>query len=385
MPDPLESYRAKRDLSRTPEPAGATGARGSGERFVIQEHHASSLHWDLRLEHDGVLASWALPKGVPAHPEENRLAVRTEDHPLEYLDFHGEIPAGHLRRRDHGDLGLRHLRGREVPCRRGDRSPAGRARERPLRLVPDPRQGLDDPPDGPPGRPRRGVPCRTPSPRCWRAWASCPATTPATAFEVKWDGVRAIAHVDAGHVTLTGRNGTDFTSRYPEVRGLGEALGSRRTHPGRRGRRLRLAWPAELRAAPVADEPGLGVRGEAAYARRAGGIRRLRPALAGGPLHPDAALRGPPQAAGGTRAGRAELAGARAPRGRRRGAAGGRQGPGAGGDRGQAPGLPVRAGPPLVGVDQGQDPPVAGGRGRRVAARRGHALHHARRAGRRRP
>ena len=94
MADKLERYRKKRDFGTTREPAGRKKAASKRRRFVIQEHHARRLHWDLRLEHDGVLASWALPKGVPMDPKRNNLAVHTEDHPLEYLEFHGEIPAG---------------------------------------------------------------------------------------------------------------------------------------------------------------------------------------------------------------------------------------------------------------------------------------------------
>ena len=92
---PLDEYRRKRDPRRTPEPIPEQDpAPGPGDRFVIQEHHARRLHWDVRLERDGVLASWAVPKGLPTDPETVRLAVRTEDHPMEYLDFSGEIPAG---------------------------------------------------------------------------------------------------------------------------------------------------------------------------------------------------------------------------------------------------------------------------------------------------
>ena len=91
----LGDYDRKRDFEATPEPAGgADGANGDLPRFVIQEHSATRLHWDLRLEHDGVLLSWAVPNGIPMDPKENRKAVHTEDHPLEYLDFHGEIPRG---------------------------------------------------------------------------------------------------------------------------------------------------------------------------------------------------------------------------------------------------------------------------------------------------
>src|SRR5215210_2427669 len=90
----LGSYEAKRDFDSTPEPRGRRKGAAAAPRFVVQEHHARRLHWDLRLEHDGVLASWAVPRGIPPDPARNHLAVRTEDHPLEYLDFHGEIPAG---------------------------------------------------------------------------------------------------------------------------------------------------------------------------------------------------------------------------------------------------------------------------------------------------
>ena len=94
MGDRLDRYRAKRDFAATPEP-GADGAEGEGrERFVVHEHHARRLHWDLRLERDGVLVSWAVPKGIPPDPARNHLAVHTEDHPLEYIEFSGDIPAG---------------------------------------------------------------------------------------------------------------------------------------------------------------------------------------------------------------------------------------------------------------------------------------------------
>jgi bifunctional non-homologous end joining protein LigD len=224
----LDSYRRKRDFSATPEPSG--GAAGADAertaRFVVQEHHARSLHWDLRLEHDGALASWAVPKGIPPDPRKNHLAVRTEDHPLEYLEFQGDIPAGQygagtMAIWDRGTYETHKWRDREVMVTfHGER-----VRGRYVLFHTGGNNWMIhrmDPPEDPDREP---VPDRI-SPMLART-GDLPADDGRWAYEIKWDGVRAVAYADGGRLRLEARSGRDITPRYPELRELGRALAGR--------------------------------------------------------------------------------------------------------------------------------------------------------------
>jgi len=225
----LSEYRAKRDFATTSEPAGAE-AREDGHRFVVQEHHATRLHWDLRLEHDGVLASWAIPNGVPHDPSDNRLAVRTEDHPLEYLEFHGEIPkgqygAGTMTIWDRGTYDLHKWEERKVEVTfRGERL-TGRYGLFPIGKAGDSANDWMIHRMDPPADPDREPMPERILPMMARPSSTLPRDAQNWSFEVKWDGVRAIAYVQPGRLRLESRNLNDVTEAYPEVRGLVGALG----------------------------------------------------------------------------------------------------------------------------------------------------------------
>jgi bifunctional non-homologous end joining protein LigD len=223
--DALGEYRRKRDPSHTAEPMPSRRRTSRGNSFVIQEHHASSLHWDFRLERDGVLVSWAVPKGLPVDPKKNVLAVHVEDHPLEYASFEGTIPsgqygAGKVSIWDRGSYELEKWTEREVKVvLHGERVQG--------RFVLFRTRGKNwmmhrmDAPARPDWRP---LPSElTPM---LATLGALPADDDSWAFEMKWDGVRALARVEGGHLALTSRSGKDMTVSYPELRGLGEQLGS---------------------------------------------------------------------------------------------------------------------------------------------------------------
>ncbi len=223
----LQDYKAKRDFEATPEPAGEAEPvlLTKSPRFVVQEHHATRLHWDLRLEHDGVAASWAIPNGIPPHPSENRLAVHTEDHPLEYLEFEGGIPkgeygAGKMRIWDRGTYELHEWEEKKVEVSFNGERLSGRYGL--FRIGRDEATKNDwmihrmDPPADPEREP---IPERL-LPMMARPSDDVPSDEDRWAFEIKWDGVRAIAYVQPGRLRLESRNLNDITDAYPEVRGL---------------------------------------------------------------------------------------------------------------------------------------------------------------------
>jgi bifunctional non-homologous end joining protein LigD len=222
----LEKYRGMRDFGSTPEPSGDEAvAPADALRFVVQEHHATALHWDLRLERDGVLVSWAVPKGIPPDPRENHLAVQTEDHPLMYLDFHGDIPAGEygggqMTIWDTGTYETEKWSDREVMVHlRGEK-----AQGRYVLFKTGGKNWMIHRMD-PPADPTRELMPHGLRPMLATAGA-IPEDEAAWGFEVDWDGARATLASDGGRVELTGVDGTELLPLAPELRALGLALGS---------------------------------------------------------------------------------------------------------------------------------------------------------------
>jgi bifunctional non-homologous end joining protein LigD len=228
MAQKLGEYRKKRDFGTTPEPSGAADERSRGNRFVVQEHHARSLHWDLRLERDGVLVSWAVPKGIPTDPKRNHLAVHVEDHPLDYIDFAGEIPAGQygagrVEIWDSGTYESEKFLDREVIVTFHGERLKGKYALFQTKGKNWMIHRMDPPADpGEEPMPEHLVPMLA------RLSKSLPKNDDDYAFEVKWDGVRTLLYGEAGRVWLESRNLRDVTRQYPEVRKLGPELGSRR-------------------------------------------------------------------------------------------------------------------------------------------------------------
>ena len=212
-PEQLQEYERRRSFGRSPEPApGPEG--GEGRAFVVHRHHASRLHYDLRLEQDGALKSWAIPKGLPPRPGVKRLAVNVEDHPLEYLTFEGEIPKGEY---GAGPMWVYAIGTYEVTRDKKDASFYFRLQSKQLtaeyRLINT--RGRDwllervDAPQvdwlqHPPGPMLAESRDEVPVGGDWL-------------HEVKWDGIRATIAIDDGQVRIRTRPGRDVTAHFPEL------------------------------------------------------------------------------------------------------------------------------------------------------------------------
>jgi len=210
-PEMLATYEKKRDFSKTPEPDTAL-AGGEGNGFVVHRHHASRLHYDLRLEEDGTLKSWAVPRGMPPRPGVKRLAVATEDHPMKYLTWEGKIPKGQYGGGDMwifalgkyekvkekkkgfyfnlyskeltGEYRMHVMKDKEWLLERVDKPQINWLQD-PVHFMLS--QSLSKPPAGD------------------------------FIFEVKWDGIRVMVTIDEGELTLRSRNQREITAQFPEL------------------------------------------------------------------------------------------------------------------------------------------------------------------------
>lgn len=239
---PLAQYQRKRKFHLTPEPEGEVGKSGEKLAFVVQRHQATRLHFDLRLEMEGVLKSWAVPKGPPLTSGEKRLAVMVEDHPLEYAQFEGTIPAGEygagqVEIWDRGEYGpayptdnpqqalLKDLQAGELKLvfagskLKGEYALVRFGKEKKNWLLLKAKgegktlESVSSPAD-PAGKP-------APFPHAVKPMLAQlvdkPFDDPDWLYEVKWDGYRALAEIDRGKVRLYSRNNQSFNDAYPVI------------------------------------------------------------------------------------------------------------------------------------------------------------------------
>jgi len=211
-PEQLEDYSGKRSFERTPEPPPAA-VEGKGSAFVVHRHHASRLHYDLRLEKNGVLRSWAVPKGLPPRPGIRRLAVNVEDHPLEYIHFEGAIPKGEYG----GGMMWKFAQGRyEITKEKKDgfyfrlqsrelnaeyRTHHTKDNEWLLERVDTPQTDW----------------VRDPIEPMLARSATEPPGSQDYVYELKWDGIRALISLDEGAIRIHGRSRLEITRQFPEL------------------------------------------------------------------------------------------------------------------------------------------------------------------------